>query len=172
MTILANRDDLDAEACREKRPSGRPSVALLETANSQNGLLAVSPAHAGAFQPLGSERLARRFDHAAPNGKPSRLITGVVHAVPLVLEVHALGVEQFATSLASLATHLSRQPGKLGDHVVRPTRVVSEHDPQAFILCTARDRLLAVVRRQALIGFQGRGFNNSVSLNFCIPSPP
>ena len=59
----------------------------------------------GAFQPLWGERLARRFDHAAPHGKPSRLITGVVHTVPLVLEVRALGVEQFAPLLASLPTH-------------------------------------------------------------------
>src|SRR6266849_3284531 len=50
--------------------------------------------------------------HAATNGKPSRLITGIVHAVPLVLAVRARGVEQFATPLASLSTHLSRQPGE------------------------------------------------------------
>src|SRR5262249_56267197 len=97
VTIFADCDDLDAEVCREKRPCGSPSVALLETANGQNGLLAVSPAHAGAFQPLGGERLARRFDHAAPNGQPSRLITGVVHAVPLVLQLRALGLAHFST---------------------------------------------------------------------------
>src|SRR5262249_20885278 len=147
LTILADCDDLDAEVCGEKRPRSSPSVALLETANGQNGLLAVSPAHAGAFQPLGGERLARRFDHAAANGQPSRLITGVVHAVPLVLEVRALGVEQFAKPLASLATHLARQPGELGNHVVSPTRLVAENDPQAFILGTARDRLLTVGHR-------------------------
>ena len=62
MTVLADRNDLDAEVLREKRPSGSPSVALLETAKGQHGLLAVSPAHAGAFQPLGGKRLARRFD--------------------------------------------------------------------------------------------------------------
>src|SRR5262249_14014945 len=123
VTILADRDDLDAEVRREKRPCGSPSVALLETANGQNGLLAVSPAHTGAFQPLCGERLARRFDHAAPNGKPSPLITGVVHTVPLVLEVCALGVKQFATPLASLSTHFSRQPGELGNHGVSPTSV-------------------------------------------------
>ena len=70
VTILADRDDRDAEVRREKRPSGGPSVALLETTNGQNGLLAVSPAHAGAFQPLWGERLARRFDTPLPMGSP------------------------------------------------------------------------------------------------------
>src|SRR6266571_4901387 len=91
--------------------------------------------------------MPERFNHAATNGQPSRLITGVVHAVPLVLEVRTLGVEQFAPPLASLSTHLSRQPGELGNHVVSPTGLVSENDPQACILCMAHDRLLAVVCR-------------------------
>ena len=60
--MLVDRDDLAAEVRREKRPSGGPAVALLETTKGQNGLLAVSPTHAGAFQPLCGERLARRFD--------------------------------------------------------------------------------------------------------------
>src|SRR5216683_3874773 len=62
VTILADLDDLDAKVRREKRPSSSPSLALLEAANGEHGLFAVSPAHAGAFQPLGGERLARRFD--------------------------------------------------------------------------------------------------------------
>ena len=68
VTVLTHLNDSDAEVRSEKRPSGSPSVALLETANSEDGLLAVSPAHAGAFQPLGRERLARCFDHPTTNG--------------------------------------------------------------------------------------------------------
>src|SRR6266446_7013298 len=107
VTVLTHLNDSDAEVRSEKRPSGSPSVALLETANSEDGLLAVSPAHAGAFQPLGRERLARCFDHPTTNGQPSRMITGIVHALPLVLEVREFGVEQFATLLVLLATHLA-----------------------------------------------------------------
>ncbi len=68
VTVLTHLNDSDAEVGREKRPRSSPSVALLETANSEDGLLAVSPAHAGAFQPLGRERLARRFHHPTTNG--------------------------------------------------------------------------------------------------------
>jgi hypothetical protein len=60
--MLTDLNDPDAEVRREQRPHGSPSVALLEAAHGEHGLFAVSPAHAGAFQPLGSERLARRFD--------------------------------------------------------------------------------------------------------------
>jgi hypothetical protein len=62
VTVLTHLNDPDAAVRRAKRPSGSPSVALLETAHGAHGLLAVSPAHARAFQPLGSARLARRFD--------------------------------------------------------------------------------------------------------------
>src|SRR5712692_8810293 len=147
VTMLADLDDLDAVVRREQPPSSSPSLALLEAANGENGLFAVSPAHAGAFQPLGGERLARRFDQATANGKPPRLIIGVVQAVPLVLEVRQLGVEQFAPPLVQLATHLTRQPGYRGDHVVRTAGLVAEQDTQAFVLGAALDTLLAVIRR-------------------------
>jgi hypothetical protein len=62
MTVFADLDNSDAEVLREKRPRRRPALALLEATKSEHGLLAISPAHARAFQPLGSERLARRFD--------------------------------------------------------------------------------------------------------------
>src|SRR5712691_1857451 len=148
VTVLTDLNDSDVEVRREQRPSGSPSVALLETTNGENGLLAVSPAHAGAFQPLGSERLARRFDHPAANGQPSRLIIGIVQALPLVRKVREFSVEQFATPLVLLATHLSRQPRDLGDHVVSTVGLVSKHNPQACILGASRNALLAVVRRQ------------------------
>ena len=124
-TMLADLDDLDAVVRREQPPSSSPSLALLEAANGEKGLFAVSPAHAGAFQPLGGERLARRFDHTAANGQPARLLIGIVHAVSLVLEVCALGVEQFAMPLASLPTHLANQPGERGDHLVSTAGLVS-----------------------------------------------
>ena len=62
MTTLADCNHLDSEVPGEKRPRGRPSVALLEAADGENGLLAISPAHARAFEPLDRQRLARRFD--------------------------------------------------------------------------------------------------------------
>src|SRR6266852_928469 len=146
VTILADLDDLDAKVRREKRPSSSPSLALLEAANGENGLFAVSPAHAGAFQPLGGGRLARRFDQATANGKPPRLIIGVVQAIPLVLEVRQLGVEQCAPPLVKLATHLTHQPGHRGDHVVSTAGLVAEQDTQAFVLGASLDTLLAVIR--------------------------
>jgi energy-coupling factor transporter ATP-binding protein EcfA2 len=146
VTVLTHLNDSDAEVRREKRPSGSPSVALLETAHSEDGLLAVSPAHAGAFHPLGRERLARRFDHPTTNGQPSRLITGIVHALPLVFEVRKFGVEQCATPLVLLATPLASQSRELGDHVVSTAGLVPEYNPQAFILGASLDALLAIVR--------------------------
>jgi hypothetical protein len=62
VTVFADLDNTDAEVLREKRPRRSPSPALLEATKSENGLLAVSPAYARALQPLGGERLARRFD--------------------------------------------------------------------------------------------------------------
>src|SRR6266704_499650 len=146
VTVLTHLNDPDAEVRREKRPSGSPSVALLETANGENGLLTVSPAHARAFQPLGRERLARRFDHPATNGQPARLILGIVQALPLVRKVREFGVEQFATPLVLLATRLASQPRERSDHVVSTAGLVAQYNPQAFILGASRDALLAVVR--------------------------
>ena len=125
--MLTDLNDSDVEVRREKRPSGRPSVALLETAHGENGLLTVSPAHTRAFQPLGSERLARRFDYPTANGQPSRLILGIVQALPLVRKIREFGVEQFAPLLVLLATHLASQPRERGDHVVSTAGLVAQY---------------------------------------------
>src|SRR6266852_6269545 len=108
----------------------QPSIGcFVETAHGQNRLLTISPAHAGALQSLGRQRLARCFYHAAANGKPPRLIIGVGHALPLVLKVVELGPQQFATSFESLAAHLANQSAKFGDYLVHTAELVSQNNP-------------------------------------------
>ena len=70
MTVLTDLNDSDVEVRREKRPSGSPAVALLETAHGEHGLLAVSPAHARAFQPLGASVLHAASTLPLPMGSP------------------------------------------------------------------------------------------------------
>jgi len=145
VTTLADCNHLDPEVPGEKRPRGRPSVTLLEAANGEKGLLAISPAHARAFEPLGRQRLARRFNHPTANGQALRLITGVVHAVALILKVGELGDEQFAAPFEPLATHLSHQSAEFSDGLGNTAGLVSHNDTQAFVLGTPFDTLVAVV---------------------------